>query len=239
MAFEDPEAELPPLDPRSARLLAAAAENRPLPPFLRQRLLDLPTRAEAEDALERRFERARSEGLAAAAANREPVWPAELPPPLARTERAIARWIAAARRRAPLPVGLERRLWTLGRGARKPLPAWLVDVRWAAAAGLLLTLLSTMLVDDASALYSEKASEARTAREELQVRFSEAVYSGGEDTLAFVLRYWNLGFEATRSRVEELRDLYEEKLRKIQQSEPLSRFVGQGSTRGVNDGPQS
>lgn len=226
----------PPLDPRAERLLAAAAATRPLPEALRARLLELPREAEAGDANERRFERALAVGLApgfaegfAGEAER-----AAAGTPEARTQRTIARWIAEGRRSAPLPAALRARLLAIGRG-RRSLPVWL-DFRWAAAACLLLTLLSTLAVGEASALLGDRATGARETREEWQGVVGETLRTGGEDAWSFLTGTYHRGRQILASRGEELRDVYAEKLRHFNQSELGRRLAGEPSTRGTNDG---
>lgn len=211
---------LAPLDERTRRLLAGAAAPQPLPAALRSRLLDLPAAAEVEDETTRRYERARAEGLAAARSPR----PIGLS---SRSERAIAGWIAAARRPATLPSALRSRLLGIGRAARKPLPFWLIDVRYAAAACLILTLVSTVLVEDASALLGQGAAEAKVASEQWQTRLGESATRSREDALAGLSRGWHRGRQAFMSRAEGVRDLFEEKLRIFNQTELGRRLAGE------------
>ena len=231
MSWKNPDSREnePPLDPRTERLLAAAAATRPLPEALRARLLDLPREAEAGDANERRFERALAEGFADGAE-----W-AMGGAPEARTQRAIARWVAEGRRSAPLPAALHARLLAIGRGSRRSLPVWL-DFRWAAAACLLLTLLSTLAVGEASALLGDRATGAREKRDEWQGVVSETLRTGGEDAWSFLTGTYYRGRQILASRGEELRDVYAEKLRHFNQSELGRRLAGEPSKQGKSDG---
>lgn len=232
---EDPAADekVAPLDPRTARLLAGAAAPRELPAALRARLLALPADAERQDEGARRYERARALGLAAAPGGGELETPS-----LSRAERAIAAWIAAARRPAGLPVGLRTRLLAIGRAARRPLPFWLADARFAAAACLILTLLSMVAVEDASALLGERVAEASLTRRQWQERVVAGAASGRAEAAAAVQSGWRRGEEAFLSRAEAVWDLYEEKLRQFRQTELGRRLAGEPSIRGNNHGPQ-
>lgn len=227
MSWKNPDSREnePPLDPRAERLLAAAAATRPLPEALRARLLDLPREAEAGDANERRFERAIAEGHEGTLGGA----------PEARTQRTIARWVAEGRRSSPLPSALHARLLAIGRGSRRSLPVWL-DFRWAAAACLLLTLLSTLAVGEASALLGDRATGAREKRDEWQGILSETLRTGGEDAWSFLTGTYYRGRQILASRGEELRDVYAEKLRHFNQSELGRRLAGEPSTQGKSDG---
>lgn len=230
---DDENGNLAPLDERTRRLLENAAAPRALPAALRSRLLALPATAEAEDEEVRRYERARAAGLAAVRSSA----PLDLP---SRSERAIAGWIAAARRPAALSVGLpaalRSRLLGIGRAARKPLPFWLIDVRYAAAACLILTLVSTVLVEDASALIGQRASEVQVASEQWQTRIGESATRRCEDALAGLSRGWHRGRQALLSRSEAVRDLFEEKLRIFNQTELGRRLAGETQPPGDDHG---
>lgn len=238
MANRDQDGGVTPLDGRTARLLTSAAAPAPLPAALRARLLALPATAEREDEEARRYERARALGLAAAAAGRTEV---DTALPLSRAERAIAGWIAVSRRAAPLPAALRPRLLAIGRAARRPLPFWLVDLRFAAAACLILTLVSTVAVQDASALLGERASEVRLNREQWQARLAaglgQSLGQGREEVTSTIRRGWHRGEQAFLSRAEAVRDLFEEKLRQFSQTELGRRLADEPSKRGNNDGP--
>lgn len=232
---EPAETPAQPLDARTQRLLAAAAAMRPLPDALRTRLLELPREAEDGEARTRRFEQARAEGRERAAGGASPVLRTDVPLPQARTHRAIARWVAEGRRPAHLPLALRARLLAIGSGARRALPVWL-DTRWAMTACLLLTLISTLVVGDASALWGEKVPDAREMREEWQVQLVEELRSSGEDVWSSLRGIYNRGRQVLSSRGEELRDVYEEKLRQFNQKGLDQRLVGEPSTRGTNHG---
>ena len=231
---EDENENQAPLDERTRRLLENAAAPRALPAALRSRLLALPATAEAADEEVRRYERARAAGLTAVRSSA----PLDLP---SRSERAIAGWIAAARRPAALsvglPVALRSRLLGIGRAApKKPLPFWLIDVRYAAAACLILTLVSTVLVEDASALIGQRATEVQAASQQWQTRIGESAVSRGEEALAGVTRGWHRGRQALFSRAEGVRDLFEEKLRIFNQTELGRRLAGEPAKPGENHG---
>jgi hypothetical protein len=229
MKHDDETENLAPLDERTRRLLASVAAPRDLPAGLRSRLLALPASAEAEDENVRRYERARAAGLAAARTG----LPEDLP---SRTERAIAGLVAASRRPAALPAALRSRLLGIGRAARKPLPFWLIDVRYAAAACLILTLVSTVLVEDASALIGQRAAEAKVAGQQWQVRLGESATQGREDALAGLTRGWHRGRQIVFSRAEAVRDLFEEKLRIFNQTELGRRLKGETQPPGDDHG---
>ncbi len=244
---KDGQDEPAPLDPRLARLLASAAAPRELPASLRSRLMVLPAAADDEDAQALRYERARAAGLAAAQSAAEP------PAGEGSAGRAVASFIAAAasarhRRPATLPAGLHERLLAIGGAARKPLPFWLVDARFAAAACLVLTLVSTVLAPEASALLEGRKVEVRVvSRGEIRDRLAGG-FAGGlsrftafaaaqaRDAEAAVLAAFESGQQSWVSRAEALRDLCEEKLRQFRQKEPARRLAGEPSQQGKNDG---
>ncbi len=235
---EGPSEELVALDERTARLLAAAAAPSRLPEALRARLLVLPQGAEAEEEGARRFERARAAGLEAAASGLPPALPAAASSSSARTERSLAHLIAETRRPAPLPAALRASLLKIGRSVKKPLPFWLVDPRWAAAACLVLALLSTFLVGDASALLGEHVAEVQERREEWQVIATEKMSATWEDAGSGLLRLWHRGQDKFSSRAQAVRDLCEEKLSQFNQTELARRLADERSKQGVSDGTQ-
>ncbi len=225
-------AEPAPLDPRTARLLAGAAAPRPLPAAFARGCW--PCRPAPKTKTSRG---------GASSGRAPPPWP----PPVgscpcwrpARRNAPNGRSPAGSPRRGGrggLPAALRERLVGLGRAARRPLPFWLVDLRYATAACLLLTLLSTLVAEDASALLGQKAAAADARRQELQAELGEAAAQGGEGALAAFRRGYRGGQRILLSRAEAVRDLFEEKLRQFNQTELGRRLAGERATRGVQNG---